>query len=72
MEIIFVVLLGGHTAINPACKILQSMASSSFQHLSLVGNVRRDFLVLCDLALNKFVAQLPELYGREHVSYNVH
>jgi len=29
-------------------------------------------LCLCDLALNKFVAQVPELYGDEHVSYNVH
>jgi len=34
--------------------------------------VDRTCLLTCDLALNKFVAEIPHLYGAEFVSYNVH
>jgi len=35
-------------------------------------NVDKACLLMCDLALNKFVAEIPHLYGAEHVSYNAH
>jgi len=38
----------------------------------LKKSVRRCDLLACDVALNKFVALIPELYGEEHVSFNVH
>ena len=35
-------------------------------------HVKRSDLLLCDLALHNFVILVPDLYGPEHVSYNVH
>jgi len=38
----------------------------------MAKHVKRSHLISCDLALHKFVSKIPELYGRAHVSYNVH
>jgi hypothetical protein len=35
-------------------------------------HVKRSDLLLCDLALHNFVILVPDLYGPEQVSYNVH
>jgi len=34
--------------------------------------ITRETLALCDVALHKFVVLVETLYGKEHVSYNVH
>jgi hypothetical protein len=38
----------------------------------LSKHITKDALIFCDLALHKFVTQVEELYGKQHVSYNVH
>ena len=38
----------------------------------LTKPVRHADLLSCDLVLHNFVAMVPELYGREHLSFNLH
>ena len=41
-------------------------------HNLLCRSISKDMLVLCDMALHKFVYLIPSLYGKEHVSFNCH